>query len=225
MRAWLYLVASAGVFLAACGGDDFNGNGTGSGGAAGSGGASGSGGTGGGAGSAGTSGASGGAGTPTDGGAGSSSDGSAPAPLMVVQSSPLVESSAEEVSTLTFATAPHAGNAIIVGVTCQSDFVVGGIGDCQLADGNVSDNQNNTYTRIVRSLPIQSSAWAKRGHIFIAESIGQPSGSSCDRHRDPAGPSSMQQTISWGAIEVSGWRRHRAWMRGTARTSGRRRPP
>lgn len=191
------------MFFAACGGDDFNGNGTGSGGAAGSGGASGSGGTAGGAGSAGTSGASGGAGTPTDGGAGSSSDGSAPAPLMVVHSSPLVESGAENSSTLTLTVAPHAGNAIIVGITCQDDFEVAGNGDCQLADGDVRDNQSNTYTRLVRSPPIQSSAQAARGYIFIAEGIGQPSGS-FEITVDPGGPGSQQSWIVWGAIEVSG---------------------
>jgi hypothetical protein len=103
-----------------------------------------------------------------------------------------------EVPTLTFDPAPSAGNAIIVGVTCISDY----LGDCTIPAGAVTDSQGNSYARVVQSEPIRSSAQAARGYIFIAQNVvaaSEPFVISVD----PDGTTTLQ-AVAWGAIEVSG---------------------
>ena len=176
--------------------------GGGSGGTAGDGGTPGGGGAGGIAGSGGTS-SGGGAG---DSGADASVD-AGPPPIVVVQASTIKLSMAPAAtSNLTLPALPSAGNSIIVGVTCISDYGVsvdaGLAGDCILSNGSVTDNHGNTYDQVAQGASIKSSQQGARGYIFIAENIGAPSGSFAITV-DPEGTSAVQ-AIAWGAIEVSG---------------------
>lgn len=136
----------------------------------------------------------------TGGASGSGGSGAGNGGITVVQRS-LTMLATEEVPTLTLQALPHAGHAIIVGVTCISDY----LGDCIIESAGVTDNQGNTYTRVVQSEAISSSAQAARGYIFIAENIASPSGSFVISV-DPLGPEGavLNQSMAWGAIEVSG---------------------
>jgi hypothetical protein len=225
--AWAF---SVGCVLAACGGSEFDSGGTGgagggtgatggggSGGSGGSGAIAGSGGSGAIAGSGGSgaiAGSGGSAGSDAGGDAsdgaagdgaagdagGDASDASGPPPIVIVQAGSLAEGSADTL-TLSLGATPKAGNAIIVGVTCISDFS----GDCVLpASGGVTDNQGNTYARIVQGEAIKSSSQGARGYVFIAESIGTPSGALTIKvNPDGTVPPNIQFIVG-GAIEVSG---------------------
>lgn len=179
------------------GGSAGSGGGSGAvGGAGGSGGASGS--SAGSAGTAGVAGLAGASGAGGDAGVDASPDGSGGSTaITIVQASP-THPTDDDVPTLTLLSAPSAGNAIIVGITCQSDHQ----GDCIIPIGGVTDNQGNLYTRIVQSEPIPSSSQAARGYIFIAEDIGAPSGDFVISV-DPDGTAALQSVV-WGAIEVAG---------------------
>jgi hypothetical protein len=146
------------------------------------------------AGSGGSGGSSGGGDSGGDSGA--DSRGGAPA-IVIAQSTP-TSVATEEVPTLTLPSAPSEGNAIIVGISCISDYQA----DCVIPNGGVTDNQGNSYTRVLQSQPIQSSAQAGRGYVFIAEEIGAPSGEVVISV-DPDGPTTTQ-AVTWGAIEVAG---------------------
>jgi len=155
------------------------------------------------AGSGGTAGAAGGDAS-VDGDA---STDAGPGPITIVQASPLkLTMSPTQASDITLSTAPQAGNAIIVGVTCISDHGVdtdaGMNGDCLLSAGTVTDNQSNTYTQVVQGSPIKSSQQAARGYIFVAQPIAAPSGAFTITV-DPEGTSTVQG-IAWGVIEVAG---------------------
>ena len=193
----LRFVLATGLLHAGCGGSEFASQGSdgatsGSGGA--SGGATGSGGSAAGGTSGGSSGAGAGGGAGAD--AGDDSSGGAP-PLAVVRASDTMLSTAD-IPTLTFEPAPRAGNSIIVGVTCISDY----LSDCTISTGGVTDNHGNSYTRAVQSEPIRSSAQAARGYIFIAQNVVVASGPFVISV-DPEGTTTLQ-AVAWGAIEVSG---------------------
>jgi hypothetical protein len=129
-----------------------------------------------------------------------------PSPIQVVQTSPLKLSQATEpVSTGSMLALPKAGNAIIVGISCISDVGftdAGGMGDCTLADGNVTDTDNNAYARVLQSEPIKSSTAAARGYLFVAGNISVGN-SAFTIAVDPQGASSAQ-AVAWVAIEVAG---------------------
>ncbi len=192
-----HLAFGAGVCLvhAACSGSEFE---AGSAGAAGSAGVSAGGGAG--AGNGGSAGQGGGAGAGSGGSAPDAGVGGAGgvAPLAVVRASETVLSD-DEVPTLTLDPTPQAGNAIIVGVTCISDYE----GDCIIGASGVSDSHGNAYTRVVQGEPITSSQQAARGYIFIAENISIASGPFVISV-DPDGDSMALQNMAWGVIEVSG---------------------
>jgi hypothetical protein len=193
--------------LSGCGGSEFDSASTGgagggggnagaggSSGAAGSAGATSGGGTSGGA--SGTAGAGGGA--AAGGSSGSGGAGGAP-PITVVNASSPTEVSTADVPTLTMSPTPHAGNAIVVGISCLATAE-----QCTIAPNGVTDNQGNTYTRIIQGEPILSSSQGARAYIFIAESVGASSGSFVISV-DPNGSVPPDtQTVVWGAIEVSG---------------------
>ena len=235
MGARVALLSALVLIVHACGGEEFSddaknsggtggatgGTGGGSGGsvggtggsAAGSGGVAGTGGATGGAGGAGGSaGADGSAGDATVDGSTDAASDAGPPPIVVVQASPLKLSMPGELtSTITFATAPNAGNSIIVGITCVSDHGVimndAGTGatqngDCLVPTGSVTDNHGNSYAQVVQGSPIKSSHQAARGYIFIAETITVPSSPFAIKV-DPVGTSNVQ-AIAWGVIEVSG---------------------
>jgi hypothetical protein len=109
-----------------------------------------------------------------------------------------------DIPTITLAFTPSAGNAIIVGITCHSTADGISAGDCVIDPGGVTDNQGNSYARIVQGLPILSSAQGARPYIFIAENIGAPSGELIISI-DPVGssPPELQMMVA-GAIEVAG---------------------
>lgn len=195
--------ASVGLvcLLSACGGSEFEESSPAGGGSAGSGGTSatgGSGGASGGAPSGGTAGVSAGgsAGVATGGSAGA---GGAPQGISIVNVTDTAMTLTDNVPTLTLSASPSAGNAIIVGITCQSttDY-------CELPDGSVSDNQGNTYSRVIQGEAVTSSAQGARPYIFIAESIVAPNGPVVISV-DPNGevPPDIQ-LVAWGAIEVAG---------------------
>jgi hypothetical protein len=110
-----------------------------------------------------------------------------------------MEISTADVPTLTLSPAPSAGNAIIVAISCISTEE-----HCTIAPNGVSDNQGNSYARIIQGEPITSSSQGARAYIFAAENIGAPNGSFVIGV-DPNGsvPTDTQSVI-WGAIEVSG---------------------
>jgi hypothetical protein len=111
----------------------------------------------------------------------------------------------DDIPTLALGFTPTAGNAIIVGITCHSTADAPPLlGDCIIAPGGVTDNQGNTYERVVQGQPITSSQQAARPYIFIAENIAAPS-SEVVLSLDPNGsvPPDIQLVV-WGAIEVSG---------------------
>jgi hypothetical protein len=180
----LVLICSS---AAACGGEKFKSSGTDGGGNGGS--AAGSAG-------AGAGGAVGGSGGSAGADAGVAGAGGTHA-LAVVHVSP-TSVSTSEVPSLTLDPSPSAGNAIIVGITCMSDYQ----GDCIIGPNGLSDNQGNFYTLAVQSQPILSSAQAARGYIFIAENIAAPNGT-LSISVDPEGSTTLQSVV-WGAIEVSG---------------------
>ncbi|MBK7586254.1 MAG: hypothetical protein IPI67_39475 [Myxococcales bacterium] len=226
MRARGLLGWGVGLLLVACGGSEFGSEGSGGAGGAATGGSSASGG----AATGGTSGASGGSGG-LAGGAGSggsmggapsggvsgvggapgdastdSSVDAGPQPIAVVQASAVkLSTSPEAVSKLTLSATPQPGNAIIVGITCISEYGYDGdagvAGDCVLSNGSVADNQGNTYTRVVQGEPLASSHQKARSYIFIAQNIA--AAGSFIISVDPEGPPQVQG-IAWGAIEVAG---------------------
>jgi hypothetical protein len=102
--------------------------------------------------------------------------------------------STEEIPTLALDPSPSAGNAIIVGVTCISDY----LGDCTIPSGGVTDNAANTYVRVVQSEPIRSSAQAARGYVFIAQDVVAPSGPLVISV-NPDGTTTLQ-AVAWGAV-------------------------
>jgi hypothetical protein len=128
--------------------------------------------------------------------AGTDSSGGA-TPITVVRASDTMLST-DEIPTLTFDPPPRAGNAIIVGVTCISDY----LGDCTVPSGVVTDNHANTYVRVVQGEPIRSSAQAARGYIFIAQDV-VATNIPLVISVNPDG-TTVLQAVAWGAIEVSG---------------------
>jgi hypothetical protein len=109
-------------------------------------------------------------------------------------------------TTLTMPATPHPGNAIIVGITCISEYGYDAdasvAGDCVLASGDVTDNHGNTYPRAVQGEPLKSSRQGARSYIFIAEGIVAPAGDFTITV-DPEG-ANPTQSAAWGAIEVAG---------------------
>jgi hypothetical protein len=162
---------------------------SGEGGTSGVSGSSGTGGTGGSSGSSGTGGTSGASG---EGGEPGTDEG-----ITIVQESETFVSTVA-VPELSLPAAPHAGHAIIVGVTCISDYMA----DCVIPPGGVTDTGSNEYTRIVQGEPLPSSAQAARGYLFIAENVAVASGAFVISVA-PDG-ASAQQLVTWGAIEVAG---------------------
>src|SRR5262245_8975633 len=74
--------------------------------------------------------------------------------------------------TVSFQVPPVAGNAVIVGMTCFSE-----VDNCVVPPSGVTDNQNNTYVRVIEGDSIVSSnTHGSRGYIFIAENIRAPNG-------------------------------------------------
>jgi hypothetical protein len=101
---------------------------------------------------------------------------------------------------ITFNAVPRTGNAIIVAMTCFSD-----IDNCSVPPGGVTDNQNNTYLRVVEGSSIISQpTHGSRGYIFIAESIGTPTGNLTVTVNPNGSPTTNFQTFAWGLIEVAG---------------------
>jgi hypothetical protein len=204
-RAWV-VAWGAGVLVAACGGAAFEASNDGSGGAgAGEGaGATNSGG----AGHAGTAGE---AGAPPHGGSegemggapssGASAGGAPATPprIEIVQASRTsIVGNADPSLTLT--ELPAAGNALIVGISCFSDFE-----NCNIAEGGVTDNQGNTYALVVEGASIVSSdTHGTRPYLFIASSIGAPVGSFTITVNPSGTPPLNYQNFAWGVLEVSG---------------------
>lgn len=124
--------------------------------------------------------------------------GAGPQPITIVNVSDTAMTLTDDVPTLEL-TPPSAGNAIIVGITCQSTT-----GWCTLPQGSVTDNQGNSYTRIMQGEAVTSSSQGARAYIFIAENIATPSGPLV-LSVDPNGsvPPDIQ-LVAWGAIEVAG---------------------
>jgi hypothetical protein len=101
---------------------------------------------------------------------------------------------------ITFNMAPKVGNSIIVAMTCFSDF-----DNCTVPPGGVTDNQGNTYLRVVEGDTIISQpTHGARGYIFIAESIGAPNGNFTVTVNPNGNPMTNYQTFAWGLMEVSG---------------------
>lgn len=102
--------------------------------------------------------------------------------------------------TLSLQTPPAVGNAVIVGITCFSD-----IDNCTIPPTGVTDNQNNTWLRVIEGNSIISSnTHGSRGYIFVAESIGPTSGAFTIRVNPNGDPPTNVQNFAWGAIEVAG---------------------
>ncbi len=171
------LTVAMGLLGVGCGGSEFEASGTGGGGA--SGGSAGSGGV---------------AGSTATGGSGGG-----PVALSVVQATPTLLDGTAETPSTTMPAAPAAGNAIIVGLNCFSE-----VDNCTVPEGGVTDNQGNTYVRVMGSDSITSSTThGVRGYIFIAENIAAASGPFTITV-DPNGGLQNNQSVVWGAIEVAG---------------------
>jgi hypothetical protein len=154
----------------------------------------------GGSGGSGAAGAIGGTGSDTGGMGGMGGEGDEPVevgPINVVQASETMLST-EGVPTLTFDLAPQAGSAIIVGVSCISNYE----GDCTIPEGAVTDSAGNTYSRAVQGEALLSSEQGARAYIFIAENIAA-SNAEFELSVAPDGASELQM-VAWGAIEVVG---------------------
>ena len=206
----LLLVGVACAMAAACGGEDFAGGEGGDAGeahagqrpaAAGSGASSS-------AGSATEAGAPAQGGAPAEGGAPSAGAPSQPPSIEIVQTS-RTSIVANMDPSLTLMTAPSAGNALIVGITCFSD-----IENCYIPEGGVSDNQGNAYALVIEGASIVSSdTHGSRGYLFIAENIAEPSGA-LTITVNPAGmPPDNFQNFAWGVSRSPGSCRRTAWTR------------
>lgn len=143
------------------------------------------------------------AGAPSDGGAagagGAVDTPPSTAPIVVVQSSRTsIVSNADP--SLTLSTAPQAGSALIVGITCFSD-----VDNCIIPDGGVTDNQGNTYALVVEGASIVSSdTHGSRPYLFIAENIPAPTGALTITVNPNGTPPTNVQNFAWGVLEVSG---------------------
>jgi hypothetical protein len=178
MIVWRGVCLALLITLPACGGSEFD--------------SAGAGGVGGGGGNAGNAGVAGSGGS-------SGSGGTAGAPAFAVVGVSATEVSTADVPTLGMAPLPSAGSAIIVGISCLSTME-----HCTIESGGVTDNQGNSYTRVIMGEAITSSSQGARAYIFIAEDIGVPSGSFVISV-DPNGTVPPDtQTVVWGAIEVTG---------------------
>lgn len=122
-----------------------------------------------------------------------------PVPIEIVQATTAQAVANVDPST-TFNVAPRAGNAVIVALTCFSD-----IDNCTVPPGGVTDNQGNTYIRVVEGASIISQpTHGSRGYIFIAESIRAPTGIFTVTVNPNGAPATNFQTFAWGLIEVAG---------------------
>jgi hypothetical protein len=103
-------------------------------------------------------------------------------------------------ATLTLSETPSAGNALIVGITCFSDFQ-----NCSIPEGGVTDNQGNMYELVAEGSSIVSSdTHGSRPYLFIAENIAEPSGLVTITVNPLGMPPDNFQNFAWGVLEVSG---------------------
>jgi hypothetical protein len=96
-------------------------------------------------------------------------------------------------SSQSFSTLPAAGNSIIVPIYAYNVSYSG----VAMANGNVTDNQGNTYTKIAES----SSGGNNKTYVFAAYNIGTPSGTFTISVTQTAFAANGEV---WGALEVSG---------------------
>lgn len=141
---------------------------------------------------------------PTDG---ATSDGPADGPIADAAAVPIrienatltiVTTGADPVSTIT--PTPTPGNAVIVAITCFSE-----VDQCTIPATGVTDNQGNTYRRVIEGSAITSQpGHGSRGYIFIAESVGPSTGPFTIRIDANGAPDANVQDFVWGVLEVSG---------------------
>lgn len=96
-------------------------------------------------------------------------------------------------STITFEELPQAGSTIIVTISLYNN--TGGAADRLPASGAVTDNQGNTYVRVVA----ENSAIYTTAYIYAAYNIPAPSGT-FTLTLTPT----YQSIVDWNALEVSG---------------------
>lgn len=112
--------------------------------------------------------------------------------------STIVTVGADPASTIT--PTPTPGNAVIVAITCFSE-----VDQCTIPATGVTDNQGNTYRRVVEGSSITSQpGHGARGYIFIAESVGPSTGPFTIRIDANGAPDANVQDFVWGVLEVSG---------------------
>lgn len=133
-------------------------------------------------------------GAPRDGGA----DVAAVPIAIVNQTSPLFASTGDPSADLN--PSPTPGNAVIVVVTCFSE-----VDNCSIPTNGVTDNQGNTYRRIVEGASIISTTThGTRGYIFIADSVVAGPGPFRITVNPNGAPDANYQMIGWAALEVAG---------------------
>jgi hypothetical protein len=157
-------------------------------------------------GTSGTSGTAGAAGSVSPGAAGAGEagapSGGAPAqpPGIVIEQASRTSVVGNVDPSITLSTAPRAGNALIVGVSCFSE-----VDNCLIPDGGVSDNQGNSYELVIEGGSIVSSeTHGTRPYLFMAENIGEPSGDFVISVDANGAPADNYQNFAWGVLEVSG---------------------
>jgi hypothetical protein len=140
--------------------------------------------------------------TPGGAGAGGSAEGGAPAapPSIVVVRASRTSIVGNADPSLTLTTPPTAGNALIVGISCFSDFE-----NCVIPEGGVTDNLGNEYALAVEGASIVSSdTHGSRPYLFIAEDV-VASAEPLTITVNPNGvPIDNVQNFAWGVIEVAG---------------------
>jgi hypothetical protein len=145
------------------------------------------------------------AGAPSSGGAESeagAASGGAPAtpPSIVIVQKTRTGIVGNADPSLTLPTVPATGNALIVGITCFSDFE-----NCVIPESGVTDNQGNHYRLVIEGASIVSSdTHGSRPYLFIAESIAAPSGPLTITVNPNGTPPDNYQNFAWGVLEVSG---------------------
>lgn len=102
--------------------------------------------------------------------------------------------------TVSFATHPAAGNAVILGVSCFSE-----VDNCTIPTSGVTDSKGNTWLRVIEGVSIESSVThGARGYIFIAPNIAPTTGTFTIKVNPNGDPVTNLQSVVVGAIEVAG---------------------
>jgi hypothetical protein len=145
------------------------------------------------------------AGAPTSGGSAAeagAASGGAPAipPSIVIVQKTRTGIVGNADPSLTLSAVPAPGNALIVGITCFSDFE-----NCVIPESGVTDNQGNQYRLVIEGSSIVSSdTHGSRPYLFIAPSIATPSGPLTITVNPNGSPPGNYQNFAWGVLEVSG---------------------